>query len=70
MAFTVNQGAKIYWDEVGEGRPSLAHHWVWGIRLAHGTAPGQFYLRNTGQLLWTTVVSAGAICRQAPIQLP
>ena len=23
MAFTVNQGAKIYWDEVGEGEPLL-----------------------------------------------
>ena len=23
MAFTVNQGAKIYWDEVGEGKPVL-----------------------------------------------
>ena len=23
MAFTVNQGAKIYWDELGEGDPLL-----------------------------------------------
>ena len=69
MPFIDNQGAKIYWDELGEGEPVLlimglgypSGHVVSHATFAGGPVPND--------RRWITAAWGAATCRRARIRL-